>query len=333
MSTPRPLPPHFSQPLLKTPFHERARALSQVDSFIPWAGYTTVDVFTTVEQEYFAIRNATTLYDLTPMVKYRVSGPDALPYLNRLVTRDVAKLKLDRVAYCVWCNDYGHVHRRRHGISPRRERLPIVHGRTTNRLAARFGHRLRRRGERSHRTDRGTGAAGADLVRGAEVARSERGRAAEAFRDRSFCLRLPTVDGVAHRVHRRLGLRAVDAPGSGGANLGCTDGGRTIARDSADRLAGAQYGAHRSRLLESQCRLRLGRTDDSHRSRPLAAGAWARLAGRFRQGSLHRPASAAGRAAQTGRAASWSARRRRQQAGPQCAAVRRGRRASAKSAA
>jgi aminomethyltransferase len=103
------LAPHFKQPLLKTPFHERARALAQVDSFIAWAGYTTVDVFTTVEQEYFAIRNATTLYDLTPMVKYRVTGPDALPYLNRLVTRDVAKLKPDRVAYCVWCNDAGHL--------------------------------------------------------------------------------------------------------------------------------------------------------------------------------------------------------------------------------
>jgi aminomethyltransferase len=101
--------PHFIQPLLKTPFHERARALSQVDSFIPWSGYTTVDVFTTVEQEYFAIRNATTLYDLTPMVKYRIAGPDAVRYLNRLVTRDIAKLKPDRVAYCVWCNDAGHV--------------------------------------------------------------------------------------------------------------------------------------------------------------------------------------------------------------------------------
>jgi aminomethyltransferase len=100
---------HFKQPLLKSPFHERARALSQIDSFIPWAGYTTVDVFTTMEQEYFAIRNAATLYDLTPMVKYRVAGPDALPYLNRLVTRDVAKLKPDRVAYCVWCNDAGHL--------------------------------------------------------------------------------------------------------------------------------------------------------------------------------------------------------------------------------
>jgi aminomethyltransferase len=101
--------PHFLQPLLKSPFHERARALSQVDSFIPWAGYSTVDVFTTMEQEYFAIRNAATLYDLTPMVKYRIAGRDALAYLNRLVTRDLGRLAQNRVAYAVWCNDAGHV--------------------------------------------------------------------------------------------------------------------------------------------------------------------------------------------------------------------------------
>jgi aminomethyltransferase len=101
--------PHYRQPLLPTPFHERARALSQVDSFIPWAGYTTVDVFTTVEQEYFAIRNAASLYDLTPMVKYRIAGADALRFLNRLMTRDLAKVRPGRVAYALWCNDAGHV--------------------------------------------------------------------------------------------------------------------------------------------------------------------------------------------------------------------------------
>jgi aminomethyltransferase len=107
MSESQPPLPHFIKPLLETPFHGRARALSQVDSFVPWSGYTTVDVFTTVEQEYFAIRNAATLYDLTPMIKYRVAGGDALQYLNRLVTRDIGKLKCNRVAYCVWCNDDG----------------------------------------------------------------------------------------------------------------------------------------------------------------------------------------------------------------------------------
>jgi aminomethyltransferase len=101
--------PHFQQPLLKTPFHARARSLSQLDSFIPWAGYTTVDVFSSVEQEYFAIRNATTVYDLTPMVKYRIAGPGVVDYLNHLVTRNVTRLQPNRVAYCVWCNDAGHL--------------------------------------------------------------------------------------------------------------------------------------------------------------------------------------------------------------------------------
>lgn len=101
--------PHYRQPLLKTPFHDRARALCQVDSFIPWAGYTTVDVFTTVEQEYFAIRNSTSVYDLTPMVKYRITGGDATRFLNRLVTRDITRLRPGRVAYCVWCDDKGHI--------------------------------------------------------------------------------------------------------------------------------------------------------------------------------------------------------------------------------
>ena len=101
--------PHYRQPLLKTPFHERARELSQLDSFVPWAGYTTVDVFTSVEQEYFAIRNASSLYDLTPMVKYRIAGPDALRFLNRLVTRDIRPVAPGKVAYTVWCDDAGHL--------------------------------------------------------------------------------------------------------------------------------------------------------------------------------------------------------------------------------
>jgi aminomethyltransferase len=32
-----------------------------------------------------------------------------VPYLNRLITRDVTKLRPNRVAYCVWCNDAGHL--------------------------------------------------------------------------------------------------------------------------------------------------------------------------------------------------------------------------------
>jgi len=103
------LPEVLRKPLLPTPFHARARDACRTDQFIAWSGYSTVDVFTTVEQEYFAIRNACSVYDLTPMIKYRITGDGAEAYLNRLVTRDVTKLKTNRVAYAVWCNDAGHV--------------------------------------------------------------------------------------------------------------------------------------------------------------------------------------------------------------------------------
>jgi aminomethyltransferase len=101
--------PHYRRPLLRSPFAERAAPFVQTDAYLPWSGYSTVDVFSSVEQEYFAIRNACSVYDLTPMVKYRIAGHDAERYLNRLVTRNMAKLKPGRVAYTVWCNDAGHV--------------------------------------------------------------------------------------------------------------------------------------------------------------------------------------------------------------------------------
>ena len=172
--------PHFKQPLLRTPFYERHRALSQVDSFIPWAGYTTVDVFTTMEQEYFAIRNATTLYDLTPMVKYRVVGPDAVSYLNRLVTRDIAKLKPDRVSYCVWCNDAGHliddgtVFR----LGADEYRICTAERQLDWLLDSAIGFDVR--DQRGHRANCGVGAAGSDLVRGLEVIGSAGSRASQA---------------------------------------------------------------------------------------------------------------------------------------------------------
>jgi aminomethyltransferase len=47
--------------------------------------------------------------DLTPMEKYRIKGHDARAYLDRLVTRDISKLRPGRVTYVVWCNDEGKV--------------------------------------------------------------------------------------------------------------------------------------------------------------------------------------------------------------------------------
>lgn len=100
---------HYQQPLLETPFHPRTSALCETNQWQPWAGYTTVGVFTEVENEYFAVRNQATLFDLSPMIKYRIRGADSEAYLNRLVTRDVKRIKPGRVSYVAWCDDRGKV--------------------------------------------------------------------------------------------------------------------------------------------------------------------------------------------------------------------------------
>lgn len=94
---------------LETPFHSRVAAANELNQWEDWAGYTTPCAYTNHELEYFACRNATAVFDLTPMTKYRITGPDALAYLNRLVTRNLTKLAVGRVMYCCWCNDDGQV--------------------------------------------------------------------------------------------------------------------------------------------------------------------------------------------------------------------------------
>ena len=100
---------HDESYVLKTPFHSRVEAACECNVWESWAGYTTPSEYHSIELEYFAARNAAGVFDLSPMTKYRVSGPDAHAYLDRLVTRDLSKLRVGRVMYCVWCNDQGQV--------------------------------------------------------------------------------------------------------------------------------------------------------------------------------------------------------------------------------
>ena len=94
---------------LESPFYARLKAVDTVNEWHQWKGYTAANELYCAETEYFAIRNSTGVFDLTPMTKYRITGPDALEYLNRLVTRDMARIPPGRVAYAAWCDDEGQV--------------------------------------------------------------------------------------------------------------------------------------------------------------------------------------------------------------------------------
>ncbi|MCC3862116.1 aminomethyltransferase family protein [Pseudemcibacter aquimaris] len=99
----------FKEVLKPTPFHDRIEKLNLMNSWAPWGGYKVSRVLDKLAAEYFAVRSGCSVFDMTPMEKYRIKGPDALEFLNRLVTRDVSNLKPGRVTYVVWCNDAGRV--------------------------------------------------------------------------------------------------------------------------------------------------------------------------------------------------------------------------------
>ena len=75
-----------------------------------WSGYYTVSVYEVHhEHEYNAIRNAAALIDISPLYKYLITGKDATKLVNRIVTRDINKVKVGQVIYCCWCDEQGKV--------------------------------------------------------------------------------------------------------------------------------------------------------------------------------------------------------------------------------
>ena len=100
---------HFQQAVYPTPFHSRTSAANKLNLWHRWKDYTVPDAYFDAGLEYNALRNACTVFDLSPITKQRVTGPDALAFLNRLMTRDVSKILPGHVGYCVWCNEEGQV--------------------------------------------------------------------------------------------------------------------------------------------------------------------------------------------------------------------------------
>ncbi|MCW8925898.1 MAG: hypothetical protein OQJ84_06550, partial [Xanthomonadales bacterium] len=100
---------HYKTKVFPSPFYSRQEPLNHLREWGRWADYLSPRAYTCSDMEYFACRNTCAVFDLTPMTKYRISGKDALAYLDRLVTRDVGKIKPGRVGYSVWCADNGRV--------------------------------------------------------------------------------------------------------------------------------------------------------------------------------------------------------------------------------
>jgi aminomethyltransferase len=93
-----------------TPFHPRTSALCASHAWRRWAGHIAASSYELLhDREYHAIRSSAALLDVSPLHKYMVTGPDAARLLDRVVTRDVAKMKVGQVGYTPWCDTAGKV--------------------------------------------------------------------------------------------------------------------------------------------------------------------------------------------------------------------------------
>jgi aminomethyltransferase len=96
--------------LKTTPFHPRTSSLMQANQWRRWGGYSVASAYEmTHDREYLAMRNACAVLDVSALYKYEISGPDAHAYLDRLVTRNIAKMEVGQMAYTPWCDSRGKV--------------------------------------------------------------------------------------------------------------------------------------------------------------------------------------------------------------------------------
>jgi len=94
--------------LKRTPLHARTSELCLPQNWRRWAGYIAVGSYDLgLDREYWAIRDAAALIDISPLMKYLIEGPDAAALLHRMTPRDIHKMAVGQVYYTGWCDDEG----------------------------------------------------------------------------------------------------------------------------------------------------------------------------------------------------------------------------------
>lgn len=93
--------------LLRTPLFENHAALGA--KMVPFAGWEMPVQYTGIVPEHQAVRKAAGVFDISHMGQFIVSGDDALSFLNRALTNDVARLELGQGQYSLMLNEGGGV--------------------------------------------------------------------------------------------------------------------------------------------------------------------------------------------------------------------------------
>ena len=72
-----------------------------------FAGWRSPLWFKSAREEHLSVRKSVGVFDITHMTRIQIYGEDSEKFLQRLVTKNVQKIKPGRMKYCLICNERG----------------------------------------------------------------------------------------------------------------------------------------------------------------------------------------------------------------------------------
>ena len=91
----------------RTPLYEQHVELGA--KLVPFAGWEMPVTYEGIREEHSAVRRHVGMFDVSHMGEVEVEGPEALFFLQRVLSNDVAAIALDRAQYSCLCNEGGGV--------------------------------------------------------------------------------------------------------------------------------------------------------------------------------------------------------------------------------
>ncbi len=92
---------------MRTPLYEQHELLGA--KLIPFAGWDMPVQYEGIREEHSAVRRHVGMFDVSHMGEVEVEGPDALAYLQLVLSNDVAKVEVGGAQYSCLCNEAGGV--------------------------------------------------------------------------------------------------------------------------------------------------------------------------------------------------------------------------------
>src|SRR3954453_4352732 len=96
---------HASEGLRHTPLHDRHVAAG--GRMVPFAGWEMPVQYQGVIPEHLAVRTHAALFDVSHMGQLEARGPGAVPFAQRMLSNDIARIEAGRAQYTLLLDERG----------------------------------------------------------------------------------------------------------------------------------------------------------------------------------------------------------------------------------